>query len=86
MKTHARGRHFIISGPDYTNQHVYVAKKRVYFDFCCHTGPLVTDAHGTPLDEQPTRENDPFWPSFRRWLARHGLLTEAQEPVDDNPQ
>lgn len=62
-----------LHGPDAIGQQVRVNGKIVYFDYCRHTGPLVTTPRGEPMKRQPVREEDPFWPAFRAWLEKWEL-------------
>lgn len=51
--------------------HVMVGRRKVYFEFTQVFGPLITDRHGEPLDDQPVLEDHPFWKPFNAWLAAH---------------
>lgn len=65
------GPNFVMSVPDVVGQTVLVNGRKVYFDYCRHSGPLVTDKDGRPLEKQPIAENHPFWAPFHAWLAAH---------------
>lgn len=57
-----------ITGPDAIGQRVKVGRKIVFFDFCRNSGPLLVDADGEPLEEQPISDDHPFWGPFEVWL------------------